>query len=191
MNPDGRDDVTHDPGETADGHRLRHVDTAGAALRRDVGRLLEAVDTEFHPPLSQRSLPEPYSDDLDGYVERTLDAELVVVETRERLDGLMSFERGRTDDAWDESRATYVVTLAVDPARRRRGVARALYDEVARLSTDGLLATRTWESNEGHRRLLEKLGFDVVRRVEDDRPGGVDSLVYARERPEVDGRPRW
>jgi ribosomal protein S18 acetylase RimI-like enzyme len=98
--------------------------------------------------------------------------------------GLLSVRDGyRASTLGDYQPAAYVTTVVVDPAVRRRGIARRLYTTLAEDPpadvASPFLATRTWSTNRGHVTLLTDLGFEAVTRLPDDRSAGVDTVYYA------------
>lgn len=108
--------------------------------------------------------------------------------------GILSVRGGyRAPPLGDFQPAAYVTTVVVDPAVRRRGVARRLYTTLADDPPPGVaspfLATRTWSTNHGHIALLEDLGFAAVARLPDDRGAGVDTVYYAAAVETVAGDP--
>jgi hypothetical protein len=46
---------------------------------------------------------------------------------------------------------------------------------------DPYATTRTWSTNASHLDLLDELGFDLIKRVEDDRGDGIDTVYYGIE----------
>ena len=73
-----------------------------------------------------------------------------------------------------------MMNIAVDPAWRRRGIARSFYDLLMSLFPEQtlLISTRTWSTNNSHISLLEKMGFTGPLRIENDRGPGIDTVYY-------------
>lgn len=156
-----------------------------------VRELLEAVDEEFVPPLTDESRSgisrtegEGGRTDVDGYVRRCLDRPLVGVVDDDLL-GFLSFARLRGGSAIEAYTPTnHVEILAVDPERRGEGIATRMYryllDDLPESHRAPYVSTKTWAENDAHIRILERLGFDLVHRVPDDRGPGIDTVYYAR-----------
>lgn len=159
-----------------------------------IWEILVQADGQFIPPLSSRT-STVQSDlstsalDPDGPREYfdALRAQHLLVSRDEsgRAVGFMSFRKDyRLPEAASVQRDAYfyVSTVIVEPAFRRRGITRAMYDVVLEESCRAGqgVATRTWSTNAGHLALLEQLGIDVVHRVPEGRGPGVDTLYLAR-----------
>jgi ribosomal-protein-alanine N-acetyltransferase len=125
--------------------------------------------------LAAASLPQPWR---AGSFERELrrgDARLWVARDGAQRVGFLAARR-----IADE---VHVLSVAVDPARRRRGVARALleavlHDEIASGARDALLEVRA--SNLAARALYASAGFTVVGRRPRYYADGEDALLMTR-----------
>lgn len=148
----------------------------------DVLHVLRETDDEFHPPLSERgdaSSGMEGEGGVEAYVDRTLEDGVLVAELDGDAVGVMVYRDDYAAEYVDDA-AVYVDTVAVTPGYQGEGVGRRLYDTLFEAVDSDVVATRTWESNSRHLRLLDDLGFEVVRRRENHRPGGVDSLYLVR-----------
>lgn len=162
-------------------------DQAEPSMLGTVRRLLVEVDPEFVPGLSSRldtCSTAPTSDSsISAYFRAMLSESWILARWNGSIVGIASFvsEYDRPPiRAW--SPTVHVTTLAVDAAHRRRGLAWAMYAELKRAaSASGLryLTTRTWSTNSSHLELLERLGFEEVVRVGDDRASGIDTMYLA------------
>jgi ribosomal protein S18 acetylase RimI-like enzyme len=155
----------------------RHDDPAVAAAMRE---LLEAVDDEFVPPLSARSM----SRELDAYFRPLLEQFRVGCWSGPVLTGLLTFRLHHDAPILaDLGDVAHVTTVAVAPKWRGCGIGRALYKSLfahpAILAADAI-TTRTWSTNEVHNALLDQMGFDEYARLPDDRGAGVDTVYYRR-----------
>lgn len=77
----------------------------------------------------------------------------------------------------------YIVTLDVDPAFRKRGVARTLMESVETAATDAgaqHMTLHVWTSNDAAMRLYERLGYQRVRAATDFYGEGLDALFYRK-----------
>lgn len=163
----------------------------GRPVAAAVRELLVATDAEFHPPLSARSGPTQTSDldaggagAIDDYHAALLDQQFLLALVDDGVVGLCSFRHDYATDALaGHVPSNYASTLAVAPDYRRQGIARRFYRVLLTDLPPDLrapyVATRTWSENEGHRELLDELGFDRVTVREDDRGEGIDTEYYA------------
>jgi ribosomal protein S18 acetylase RimI-like enzyme len=109
---------------------------------------------------------------------------LLAAEADDLLGFLSYLPDHRPEALGNYSPAAYVTTIAVQPHARAAGVGSALY---ARLREDAFrqgipyLLTRTWSTNRAHLRLLSRLGFREVERVDGERGPGVDTVYLASE----------
>ena len=77
------------------------------------------------------------------------------------------------------------IAIAVATKARKQGVAQGLYEELFDAIGDKeTYSTRTWESNEYHQRILNKLGFRLKERKDEGRTDingkPVPSLYYIK-----------
>lgn len=159
-----------------------------------IWKLLADADGQFIPPLSSRTSsvqPDLVDSELDPAGPReyftSLRAQhfLIARDSEDRAVGFMSFRPDHSLPAEVSVRRHgyhYVSTVIVDPAHRRRGITRAMYEillEDAARHGHGI-ATRTWSTNAGHLALLDQLGVEVVHTIPGDRGRGVDTIYLAR-----------
>lgn len=165
-------------------------------VREEVHALLVATSDEFVPPLTTRASPvqagfsagdgDAPLTGVDAYLNALTQQTLLrATDTDGRVAGVLSFRHAYRNTAVPHlPPANYITTLTVAPDMRRRGVAAALYDAVLHGLPPALQSpatmTRTWTSNTGHLRLLEHLGFELVRRIENDRGAGIDTVFHRR-----------
>jgi ribosomal protein S18 acetylase RimI-like enzyme len=145
---------------------------AGPEDAAAIARLLHDFNTEF-------SEPSPGVEALTGHARRLLAAgEMTVLLAGEGPDGL-SLLRLRPS-VWTGSPEAYLQELYVMPARRGRGIGRALLEKtiaVAREAGASGIDLNTGETDAAARALYESLGFS-------NREGGPDGpsmLFYERE----------
>ena len=149
--------------------------------------LLVRSDLEFVPPLSSRGATtqkdfregkETVANGPRKYLENVLSQNNIVVLDGAAVVGFMSFRTDYRDSPFDEEVSEgeinhYISTLAVLPEYRKRHIASGLYDQIEELSRSEkdavCVSTRTWSTNFGHIRLLEKRGFRMFKRIENDR----------------------
>lgn len=155
-----------------------------------VWRLLCRVDREFVPALSGREstitkklVGGGESAQPEAYFAAVRQQHAILAHLDDRLAGLMSF-RVREEESLLHaySPATYISTVAVTPEARRMGIARAMYEHIARLPAEiasPFITTRTWSTNDTHIPLLVSLGYREVVRLPDHRGVGIDTVYYA------------
>lgn len=158
-----------------------------------IERLLEKYDEEFCPPLSSRDSTtqtgglndERQDKGIQAYLENVLGQEVLIGKDGDDVIAFLSFTRKEEKDLLEEqSPCVYVTTTIVEDAYRESGVAtklnRKLLDEIVPEMDVDYVTRRTWSTNKASMAYIESLGFDIVRRVEDDRGDGIDSLYYAK-----------
>lgn len=152
------------PGEIA-------VRRAGPEDAADVGRLLDAFNTEFDDPT-------PGPEFLAGRVAELIKAgEMTVLLAGEGPDGLAVIRLRPT--VWSDGNEAYLEELYVVPELRGRGHGRALLEttiEIARAAGCDRIDIATGETDTAARTLYERLGF---RNTEG--PDGPRMLFYERE----------
>jgi ribosomal protein S18 acetylase RimI-like enzyme len=148
------------------------VRRAERADAEEVGRLLHEFNSEFDEPT-----PGPAA--LAERTRQLLDAgDTVVLLAGDGPDGLAVL-RLRLG-IWTEGLECYLAELYVVPARRGRGLGRALMEEAmdaARAEGATYMELGTGEDDLAARALYESLGFDN----HGGRPDGPLSLFYERE----------
>jgi len=148
------------------------VRRAERADAEEVGRLLHDFNSEFDEPT-----PGPAA--LAERTRQLLDAgDTVVLLAGDGPDGLAVL-RLRLG-IWTEGLECYLAELYVVPARRGRGLGRALMEEAmdaARAEGATYMELGTGEDDVAARALYESLGFDN----HGGRPDGPLSLFYERE----------
>ena len=160
--------------------------------RGDIRRLLVANDENFVPPLtaSERAEMSRASDqsgptDIDSYVSACLDRPMIGAFDDGRLVGFASFEPVVDSEPLAAFTPTnYLAVLVVDEPYRNQGLATEFYGYLFDSLPPGrqlpTVSTRTWSTNEAHLAILDRLGFECVHRITDDRAPGVDTVYYAR-----------
>lgn len=137
-------------------------------------QILSRTEAEFIPPLharnstTQKDLSKVvFSDDekaanVQAYFQSMLSQQFILALEEEHVVGFLSFRKN--DGVY------YVSTIAVEPQRRNRGIARGLYEELFQsIGLGETYTTRTWESNQFHGRLLDSLGFKVYMEKDEGR----------------------
>jgi len=134
--------------------------------------LLEEVDGEFYPPLTERN------SSIEDYL-RDVSPERIFV-AYHPVYGVVGCACVRKKLLpFTSAPVFYLSTIAVKRAFRRLGVAEKLYERL--LKEYPVLYTRTWSSNEAHQNLLRKFGFKKVYVVENDRGQGIHTEYYMKD----------
>lgn len=173
--------------------RVVLVDTKNDQTRREVYEILERIDHEFVPPLSGRGSSaatnlavsfDAAAHQLGEYVDEVMGQVIVFAKVAGTVVGIFTFRAAYFLAALDDySPCNYITTVGTHPNFRNIGVGRAMYCfALNHLSTiyPGLYwATRTWSTNEKHLKLLEQLGFKLVKVLKNDRGDAIDTLYLA------------
>ena len=156
--------------------------------------LLKLCDNEFVPPLSQRTsttqqtLSEVVSARENGpvsYFEVLREQSVIVCMENGCLAGFMSFRAHHIcEDVGDNVPTIYVTTVIVDPAYRGKGLTDLMYSKLLQIakSREIPVSTRTWSTNYAHLRILARLGFYELLRIQDGRGPGIDTVYYRKDR---------
>lgn len=175
--------------------RLVDFTCVECSIEHQVGELLSACADEFVPPLSQRYSTS--QDDLgsapggsfpDAYFNVMRDQSIICAFEGEVLAGFLSYVEGY-ELACLGHPSTYVTTLCVAAAQRRRGVASALYRHLERVVGAGVVSLRTWSTNVAQTEALRRLGYRCVGRVVDDRGPGIDTVYFAKRVGDAEALP--
>ena len=85
------------------------------------------------------------------------------------------------EDLEDNIETNYVTTIIVEEEQRGKGITTTFYKTLfARLDPTDTVTTRTWSTNNDHIHVLMKLGFDMVKSIEDSRGEGIDTVYYRK-----------
>lgn len=173
-----------------------HLDEADA---ESVSRLVQDADLEFIPPLSARSsttqmqLANLLSDkrrSTEAYCAELKSQCFIFVDTADdsssphnRVAAFLSYRPNTVLLGRSSPLSHYVSTIIVSPAFRKRGLADAMYRELFTIALQHgqTVSTRTWSTNSGHIRLLEKHDFHLIKTLPHDRGEGIDTVYYERD----------
>ncbi len=158
-------------------------------LLQGVWELLCRYDHAFVPPLSARentyqlnlsnheaksATPKQYFEELKGQ------AFFVAVENG-RVVGFMSYRPNYVIEDLNNEKTMYVTTIIVEEEQRGKGITTTFYKTLfSKLKTGESVTTRTWSTNDSHIRILFKLGFQEIKRMEDSRGEGIDTVYYQK-----------
>jgi len=144
-----------------------------------IEEILEEVDHEFVPPLSQRSSTTQMEfgegeGGVSDYLSSLLSQDFILALDRDRIIGFLSYRENFIFDG--TVFPAYVSTIAVRKGYRRLGVGRKLYEEL--IKKKGRILVRTWAGNFAHERLLKNLGFTLYKELKNHRGKGIDTLYF-------------
>ena len=152
----------------------------------EIVQLLEESDNDFLPPLSQRCSPNDKSFSgemkcsngvISYYTEMNRQSILAVL-SHGKVIGFVSFRENYQDG---ENSGIYISTLVVSRSARGLGLTSGMYDYLfSTVFPDHNFYTRTWSTNVAHTKILSRFGFSEIKRIENDRGAGIDTVYYER-----------
>ena len=78
----------------------------------------------------------------------------------------------------------YLTTLCVQPEYRGQGISEVMYAEaekdIAAKFPESRITLRTWSTNGAQEHILKKLGYDLVKRLKNDRGEGIDTVYFVK-----------
>ncbi|MCR5754822.1 MAG: GNAT family N-acetyltransferase [Acetatifactor sp.] len=158
--------------------------------QEDVWRLLYDADEEFIPPLSARE--KTTQTNLGSgtgkkggpkqYFEQMKTQAFVLYVRDEKVVGFLTYIPNHVIEVQDARIiCEYISTIVVAPDCRNKGITGKMYQALMENCTDKNIATRTWSTNHAHIHLLEKLSFEQVLCIKDDRGKGIDTVYYMKK----------
>lgn len=152
--------------------------------------LLKETDGEFFPPLSTRTSTtqknlvtlENREPSLEPYFGSLKKQAVILAAREDEVAGILSFiPRCRKTVGDREYDVLYITTVIVGKKYRREGISIAMYEKLMQEFPDRDILIRTWSENRGQRAALEKLGFQLLMCIPDDRGKGMDTVYYCRK----------
>ena len=142
--------------------------------------LLKSVDSEFFPPLSDGRFERiGNAKDLEEYLDRLAEGEILYIEEKNRAIGLIGyFVKFR------KYGCAFIENISVAKKSRKKGHGTTLLREcLGRLSGQGAAKTlvRTWSTNAASIALYNKFGFTLEKAIKDDRAKGVHTLHFEKK----------
>ncbi len=160
-----------------------------------ISEIMTLCDSEFVPPLSQRSSTtqndlsvkpgRESKNGIDSYLGEMMSQEVLCAICEGRLLGFVSYKE---DMAWGNfSEADlpniYLSTLVLHPDSRGMGLTVKMYDYLFNACyPEKNVFTRTWSTNAAHIKILGKFGFCEAQRIKDDRGVGIDTVYFELRR---------
>ena len=163
------------------------------SYRTQIFDMMLACDKDFVPPLSTRfsTSDTTFSDQtgaengINAYFESMIREEMLVAVEGGVLLGFVTFKRDLVNGVIgaDTLPNLYICTLLLSPAARGRGLTSQMYAHLFdALYPHVNLFTRTWSTNLAHLKILERFGFSLVKRIENDRGAGIDTVYFGKMR---------
>lgn len=162
-------------------------------LSEQILQILTTCSGEFVPPLTSRNstTQSDFSQKSESdkavpyaYFDMIKKQKTLIAEENGRVAGFMSYKTDYTNDviARDFLPNIYISTVITDKAFRHRGVTKGLYAALFEKYGDKNIFTRTWSTNLPHTKLLTGFGFCELKRIENDRGDGIDTVYYMKLR---------
>ena len=155
-----------------------------------IRQLLILGDLEFIPPLSSRSSSTQSSlgnttpqGSIESYFETIRTMPAVLALDGSRVAGFMTFRFDYTcDQIGPETLPNlYASTCIVHPDYRGQGLMTGFYTTMLEHYPQRGIYTRTWHTNYGHLKVLDRLGFSLLCCLENHRGKGIHTVYYGRK----------
>ena len=169
------------------------TDAQKAEYRRQIFDILLACDKDFVPPLSARfstadtafSATTGVENGIDAYFEDMVSQHVLAAVEDGALLGFVSFKPDLVNAVLgaDTLPNLYICTLLLSPAARGKGITQRMYAHLFDVLYPSVnLFTRTWSTNAAHLKILARFGFSLIKRIENDRGDGIDTVYYGKKR---------
>jgi len=159
--------------------------------RREIIEMLRESDEDFVPPLSVRAstldtdfkVKNTVKDGILSYYEKMNEQEILGAFSDGELLGIVSFRENFALGAADTKLPNiYVSTLVMKRSARGRGITSEMYGYLFNICfPEREVFTRTWSTNLAHTKILLRFGFHEVKRIENDRGAGIDTVYYKKD----------
>lgn len=155
--------------------------------------IMLAGDKDFVPPLSARFSTSDMSfsantgakNGINAYFEDMIREQMLVAVENGTLLGFVTFKRDLVQSPIEADTLPnlYICTLLLSPAARGKGITQKMYAHLFDdLYPDVNLYTRTWSTNAAHLKILTRFGFNLIKRIENDRGAGIDTVYFEKKR---------
>ena len=161
--------------------------------RAQIFDILLACDKDFVPPLSARfstadttfSAQTVVKNGINAYFEDMVSQHVLAAIENGVLLGFVTFKLDLVNAVLgaDTLPNLYICTLLLSPAARGKGVTAKMYAHLFdTLYPQINLFTRTWSTNAAHLKILDRFGFSLIKRIENDRGEGIDTVYFGKMR---------
>lgn len=169
------------------------TDAQKREYRTQIFDLMLACDRDFVPPLSVRfstsdmqfSAKTGAENGINAYFEDMIREQMLAAVEDGKLLGFVTFKRDLVQGPLEADTLPnlYICTVLLSPDARGKGITQKMYTHLFdTLYPEINLYTRTWSTNAAHLKILEHFGFSLVKRIENDRGAGVDTVYFGRKR---------
>ena len=157
--------------------------------KKDIWQLLNEADCEFVPPLSARkgTTQKNLIDVEEGkvpteYFEGLMQQSFILCISDSHVVGFMSFIKDHELKLYGDNSIVcdYIYTIIVNKSFRNKGYTTGMYKKLFDGRSEKNYATRTWSTNRAHLHVLDKIGFELVYIIKDDRGNGIDTVYYVK-----------
>lgn len=159
--------------------------------QQQIFELLMEADQEFIPSLSARysttqkalrGVEETKEHIPLSYLKHLLNQRWILAKDEGQITGFLSYCSDFVDDILGiEQAGDYISTIIVQKDYRGRGITVCMYNKLFEISKAPWIATRTWSTNYAHIHILQKLKFDLVKRIPNDRGVGIDTVYFQKK----------
>ena len=161
--------------------------------RAQIFDMMLAGDKDFVPPLSARYSTSDTSfcaeaavpNGIGAYFKDMIREHMLAAIEDGKLLGFVTFKCDLVNGvlAADTLPNLYICTLLLSPAARGKGITKKMYAHLFdTLYPNVNLFTRTWSTNAAHLKILESFGFSLIKRIENDRGEGIDTVYFGKIR---------
>lgn len=161
--------------------------------KRIIRNILEECDKDFWPPLSSRSgtsqqllLGETVEENgVELYCREVLEQSAILAKLGEEIVGFLSYRPSYRCSALEEyGEVAYMTTLCLRHSQRGKGYSPGFYHAAEKRIWERFphrrIAFRTWSTNLTQLHLAEKLGYQAVAVLKNDRGEGIDTVYYIK-----------
>lgn len=164
-----------------------------AAYRTQIFDILLACDKDFVPPLSARfstadttfSAETGTKNGINAYFEDMVSQQILAAVENGVLLGFVTFKLDLVNAVLgaDTLPNLYICTLLLSPSARGKGITQRMYAHLFDVLYPTVnLFTRTWSTNAAHLKILDRFGFSLIKRIENDRGEGIDTVYFGKMR---------
>ena len=159
--------------------------------QNDIKQLLFKYDKSFIPALSSResttqadlthndaSDNSSSSNGIDEYFNTLIRESFIFAVKNDQVVAFMSFVNNKKIDYGSKKLGNYVSTVIVDESARGKGLTQSFYQTL--LMKEKNITTRTWSTNFAHIKILNKMGFNEVKRIKNDRALNIYTVYYEK-----------
>lgn len=155
--------------------------------KKGIWELVKEADDEFVPALSSRGSTTQKkmtgtteNKEPVDYFKSLLSQRFILTIEENKVVGFLSYIPDYNLDNHITLLCDYISTIIVQKEHRRNGYTTQMYKALMDHRKGRTIATRTWSLNSEHISLLNRLGFNEVLRLKDDRGEGIDTVYYSK-----------